>query len=111
MGCLGGYALRYCYKLEVAYNKYYLKHTMAISHKPTFVMARRDPILDMVEKRLKEDSMEAQMWVQRLEDILESYAVKDVVKEVMTLVSWHCTTEGPNLHVAKAHMGRTPTTL
>jgi hypothetical protein len=41
--CLGAYALRYYCKLEVAYNKYYLKHTMTISHKPTFVMARKDP--------------------------------------------------------------------
>jgi hypothetical protein len=44
------------------YNKYYLKHTMIISHKPTFVMARRDPIPNTIEKRLKEDSMEARLW-------------------------------------------------
>lgn len=40
MGCLGAYALRYYCKLEVAYNKYYLKHTMAINHKPIFIMAK-----------------------------------------------------------------------
>jgi hypothetical protein len=57
MGCLGAYVLRYYYKLEVAYNKYYLKHTTTISHKPTFVMARRDPILDTIDKRVQEDSM------------------------------------------------------
>jgi len=45
-------------QLEVAYNKYYLKHTTTINHKPTFIMAKRDPILDMIEKRVKEDSME-----------------------------------------------------
>jgi hypothetical protein len=111
MGCLGAYVLRYYYKLEVAYNKYYLKHTMVISHKPTFVMARRDPISNTVERRVKEDSMEARLWAQRLEDLLESCIVKDVVKEAMTSVSWRCTTEGPNLHVAKTHMGRTPTAL
>jgi hypothetical protein len=32
---------------------------MAISHKLTYVMARRDFILDTIEKRVKEDSMEA----------------------------------------------------
>jgi hypothetical protein len=51
-GYLGAYALQYDCKLEVAYNKYYLKHTMTVSHKPTFVMARRNPILDIVEKRV-----------------------------------------------------------
>ncbi len=56
---LGAYALWYYYKLEVVYNKYYLKHTMVVSHKPTFVMAKKDPILDTIEKRVKEDSMEA----------------------------------------------------
>jgi hypothetical protein len=59
---LGAYALRYYCKLEVAYNKYYLKHTMAISHKPTFVMAKKDLIPDTIEKRVKEDSMETQHW-------------------------------------------------
>jgi hypothetical protein len=60
-GYLGAYALRYYYKLEVAYNKYYMKYTTTINHKPTFVMARRDLILDTIEKRVKEDSMEAQL--------------------------------------------------
>ncbi len=59
---LGAYALRYYCKLELAYNKYYLNHTMAVCHKPTFVMARRDPISNTIEKRVKEDSMEAQLW-------------------------------------------------
>jgi hypothetical protein len=40
MNCLGAYALRYYCKLEVAYNKYYLKHTMTISHNPIFIMAK-----------------------------------------------------------------------
>jgi hypothetical protein len=111
MGYLSAYALQYYCKLEVAYNKYYLKHTMVISHKPTFVMVRRDPISNTVEKRVKKDSMEAWLWAHKLEDLLESCTVKDVVKEAMTSVSWRCTIEGPNLHVAKAHMGRTPTTL
>jgi hypothetical protein len=53
ISCLGVYALRYYCKLEVAYNKYYLKHTMAINHKPTFVMVKRDPILDTIEKKVK----------------------------------------------------------
>ncbi len=51
IGCLGAYALWYYHKLEVVYNKYYLKHTMTVSHKPIFVMARRDPILNMIEKK------------------------------------------------------------
>jgi hypothetical protein len=41
--------------------KYDLKHTMTIGHKPTFVMARKDPILDTIEKKVKEDSMEARL--------------------------------------------------
>ncbi len=77
--CLGAYALWYYYKLEVVYDKYDLKHTVTISHKPTFVMARKDPILDTIEKRVKEDSMEARLWAQRLEDLLESFVVKDIV--------------------------------
>ncbi len=60
-GYLGVYALRYYYKLKVAYNKYYLKHTTIVSHKPTFVMVRRNPILDTVEKRVW-DSMETRLW-------------------------------------------------
>jgi gamma-glutamyl:cysteine ligase YbdK (ATP-grasp superfamily) len=48
--------------LEVAYNKYYLKHTTIVSHKLIFVMVRRDPILDTIEKRVKENPMEAQLW-------------------------------------------------
>jgi len=40
--CLGAYALQYYCKLEVAYNKYYLKHTMAINHKMTFVMVKKN---------------------------------------------------------------------
>jgi uncharacterized protein (DUF2132 family) len=70
-------------------------------------MARKDPILDTVEKRVKEDPMEAQ----RLEDLLESYVVKDVVKETMTSISWRCTTKRPNLHVVKTHLGKTPMAL
>ncbi len=69
------------------YNKYYLKHTMIVSHKSTFVMANMDPILDTVEKKVKENSMEAWVWAQRLKDLLESCAIKDVVKEVMTSIS------------------------
>jgi hypothetical protein len=38
------------------YNKYYLKHSTIVNHKPTFVMAKRDPILDTIEKRVKEDT-------------------------------------------------------
>jgi len=59
IGCMGAYALQYYCKLEVAYNKYYLKQTMATSHKPTFVMVKRDFISDTIEKKVKEDSMEA----------------------------------------------------
>jgi hypothetical protein len=87
MGCLGAYALCYYCKLEVAYNKYYLKHTMAINHKPTFVMARRDPILNTIEKIMKEDSMGTWQWAQRLGDLLESYALKDLLKETMMLIN------------------------
>jgi len=74
-------------------------------------MARKDPILDNFFKRVKEDSMETQQGVQRLEDLLENYALKDVLKEAMTLITLHCTTKGPNLDVAQAHIGRSPTTL
>jgi hypothetical protein len=42
-------------------------------------MARKDPILDTIEKRVKEDSMEARLWAQKLEDLLESCAIKDIV--------------------------------
>jgi len=91
----------------VAYNKYYLKHITTISHKLTFVMAKSDAISNTVEKKVKEDYMEACLWAQRL----ESYVVNDVVKEAMTSISWRCSIKGPNLHVVKAHMGRTPTTL
>jgi hypothetical protein len=77
--CLSVYALRFYCNLEVAYNKYYLKHTTTSNHKPTFVMARRDFIPNTIEKRVKEDSMEAWMWGQRLEDLLESCVVKDVI--------------------------------
>jgi hypothetical protein len=38
----------------------------------------------MVEKRVKEDSIEAWLWAQRLEDLLENYVIKDAVKEAMT---------------------------
>jgi hypothetical protein len=71
-------------------------------------MARRDPIPNTIEKRVKENSMEARLWTQRLEDLLESYAVKDVIKEAMTLIIWCCITKGPTLHVVKAHFGKTP---
>jgi hypothetical protein len=50
-------------------------------------MAKSDPISGMVKKRVKEDSMEACLWAQRLEDLLESYVIKDVVKEAMTSIS------------------------
>jgi hypothetical protein len=40
--CLGAYALQYYCKLEVAYNKYYLKHTMVINLKMTFIMVKRN---------------------------------------------------------------------
>jgi len=40
--CLGAYALRYYCKLEVAYNKYYLKHTTTINHKMTLVMVKKN---------------------------------------------------------------------
>jgi len=42
-----------------------------------------------------------------MEDLLESCVVKDVIKEAMTSISWHCTKKMPNLHVAKAHLERT----
>jgi hypothetical protein len=45
-------------QIKVAYNKYYLKDTTVVSHKPTFVMAKRDLIPYTIEKRVKEDSME-----------------------------------------------------
>jgi hypothetical protein len=56
---MGASNLQYYSKLEVAYNEYYLKHTTIISHKLIFVMARRDPISNTIEKRVKEDSIEA----------------------------------------------------
>jgi hypothetical protein len=70
-------------------------------------MAKRDLIVNIIEKKVKEDSMEAK----RLEDLLERCVVKDVVKEAMTSISWHCTTKMLNLHVAKAHLERTPIAL
>jgi hypothetical protein len=57
-GLFGCYALRYYCKLEIAYNKYYLKRMTTVSHKPTFVMAKRNLILNTIENRVKEDSME-----------------------------------------------------
>jgi len=63
-------------------------------------MAKRDPIPDIIEKKVKEDSMETQQWAQKPEDLLESYALKDILKEAMTLITWHYTTKGPNMHVA-----------
>jgi len=56
---VGAYALRYYYKLEVAYNKYYLKHTTIVTYKPTFVMARRDSIPNTIKKKVKDNPMEA----------------------------------------------------
>jgi hypothetical protein len=50
-------------------------------------MARRNLISDTIEKKVKEDSMDAQLWAHRLEDLLESYAVNDIIKETMTLIS------------------------
>jgi hypothetical protein len=79
---------------------------MVVGHKPTYVMARKDLVPYTIEKKVKEDSMEAQLWAHRLEDLLESCIVKDIIKEAMTLISWHCTTKRPNLHVAKVHLGR-----
>jgi hypothetical protein len=80
MGCLSAYALWYYCKLEVAYNKYYLKHMTIVSHKPTFVMA---PILDTIKKRVKEDSMETRLWAQRLGYLLKNCVFKGLLKEVM----------------------------
>jgi hypothetical protein len=74
-------------------------------------MARKDPILYTIFKKVKEDSMETQQGVQMLENLLENYALKDVLKEAMTLITLHCTTKGPNLHVAQAHIEKNPTTL
>jgi hypothetical protein len=74
-------------------------------------MARRDLILDTIENKVKEDSMEARLWAQRLEDLLESCVIKDIIKETITSISWHCISKGPNLHVAKAHLGRISMTL
>ncbi len=64
-----------------------MKHTTVVGHKPTYVMARRNLISDTIEKKVKEDSMDAQLWAHRLEDLLESYAVNDIIKETMTLIS------------------------
>jgi hypothetical protein len=36
-----------------------LKHTTIVTYKPTFVMARRDPIPNTIEKKVKDDPMEA----------------------------------------------------
>ncbi len=58
-----------------------MKHTTTIGHKPTYVMVRRDPIPYTIVKKVKEDSMEAQLWAHRLEDLLESCVVKDIIKE------------------------------
>jgi hypothetical protein len=44
-------------------------------------MVRRDPIPYTIVKKVKEDSMEAQLWAHRLEDLLESCVVKDIIKE------------------------------
>jgi hypothetical protein len=49
--------------------------------------------------------------VQKLEDLLKSCAFKDLLKEAMTSIGWHCTTWGPNLHVVQAHLERSSTTL
>jgi len=54
IGCFGMYVLQYYYRLEVVY-KYYLKHMITISHKPTFIMVKRDPMQDMIENRIKID--------------------------------------------------------
>jgi hypothetical protein len=50
-------------------------------------MAKRDLISDTIEKRVKEDFMEARLWAQRLEDLLESCVIKDIIKETMTSIS------------------------
>lgn len=38
----------------MAYSKYCFKHTIVVSHKPSFVMAREDPILDTIDNKIKE---------------------------------------------------------
>jgi hypothetical protein len=48
---------------------------------------KKDPIPNNIEKWVKEDSMEPWQWVQRLKDLLEYCALKDVLKEVMTLIA------------------------
>jgi hypothetical protein len=106
MGCLVAYVLWYYCKLEVAYNKYYLEHMTIVSHKLIFVMAKRDPILNTIEKRVKDDSMETRLWAQRFGDLFESCAFKGVLKETMMSISWCCRTKGPNLHVIQAHLKR-----
>lgn len=78
---LDAYALQYYFKLELIKNKYYLKHTTTVNHKPTFVMAKKDPIPNTIFKKVKENFMETQQWAQRLEDSSESYAFKDVLNK------------------------------
>ncbi len=58
IGCLGVYVLQYYHRLEVAYNKYLFTYTIVVSHKPNFVMARRDFIQDAIENKAKEDTIE-----------------------------------------------------
>ncbi len=54
VGCFGMYVLQYYYRLEVVC-KYYLKHMITISHKPTFIMVKRDPMQDMIANKIKID--------------------------------------------------------
>jgi hypothetical protein len=36
---------------------------MTINHEPTFAMARKDPIPNTIEKKIKEDTRETWQWV------------------------------------------------
>lgn len=42
---------------------------------------------------------------------IRKLCIQGLIEEVMTSISWHCTTRGPNLHVVQAHLERSPTTL
>jgi len=61
--CLRVYALQYYYKLEMAYNKYYFKHTTVVNHKPSFVMAKEDPILDTIDNKSKDNTIKIWQWM------------------------------------------------
>jgi hypothetical protein len=40
-----------------------------VHHKPTFVLTRRDPILNMVKNRVKDNIIETWQWTKKLQDI------------------------------------------